>query len=100
MPFICCWIPAMRLGAAPIPQMAAETSHELGVQAASGVEEILGNPAIAAVLIATPTHTHVELIIAAARAGKAVLCEKPIDLDMARVLECEAAIRGLGCIVM
>jgi myo-inositol 2-dehydrogenase/D-chiro-inositol 1-dehydrogenase len=83
-----------------VPQIAAEASHELGVQAASSVEEVLGNPAIAAVLIATPTHTHVELIIAAARAGKSVLCEKPIDLDMARVLECDAAIRGLGCIVM
>jgi predicted dehydrogenase len=35
-----------------------------------------------------------------ARAGKAVLCEKPIDLDLARVLECEAAIRGLGRTVM
>ena len=80
--------------------MAAETSRELGVQAASSVEEVLSNPAISAVLIATPTPTHVDLIIAAARAGKAVLCEKPIDLDMARVLECEAAIRGLGRTIM
>jgi myo-inositol 2-dehydrogenase/D-chiro-inositol 1-dehydrogenase len=83
-----------------IPDMAAETSSELGVRAAASVEEVLGDPGIAAVLIATPTPTHVELIIAAARAGKAILCEKPIDLDMARVLECEAAIRGLGCTVM
>ena len=94
--------PAARLVAVYdlIPQMAAETARELGVQAAASVEQVLGDPAIAAVLIATPTHTHVELIIAAARAGKAVLCEKPIDLDMARVLECEAAIRDLGCTIM
>ena len=83
-----------------IPEVAAETSRELGVQAASSVGEVLSNPAISAVLIATPTPTHVDLIVAAARAGKAVLCEKPIDLDMARVLECEAAIRGLGCTIM
>jgi myo-inositol 2-dehydrogenase/D-chiro-inositol 1-dehydrogenase len=83
-----------------IPEMAAETSRELGARAAASVAEVLGDPGIAAVLIATPTHTHVELIIAAARAGKAVLCEKPIDLDMARVLECEAAIRDLRCTVM
>jgi myo-inositol 2-dehydrogenase/D-chiro-inositol 1-dehydrogenase len=83
-----------------IPDTAAETSRELGVRSAASVEEVLGDPAIAAVLIATPTHTHVELIIGAARAGKAVLCEKPIDLDMARVLECETAIRGLRCTVM
>ena len=83
-----------------IPEVAAETSRELGVQAASSVGEVLSNPAISAVLIATPTPTHVDLIIAAARAGKAVLCEKPIDLDMARVLECEAAIRALGRTIM
>ena len=40
-----------------VQQMAAETSRELGVQAASSVEEVLGNPAISAVLIATPTPT-------------------------------------------
>jgi len=83
-----------------IPEAAAETSRELAVRAAASVEEVLGDPAVAAVLIATPTNTHVALIVAAARAGKAVLCEKPIDLDMARVLDCEAAIRDLGCTVM
>src|SRR5471032_2173148 len=79
-----------------VPEAAAETARELGVKVAATVEEILGDPAIAGVLIATPTPTHVELIIAAVRAGKAVLCEKPIDLDMARVRQCEAAISGLG----
>jgi myo-inositol 2-dehydrogenase/D-chiro-inositol 1-dehydrogenase len=83
-----------------IPEAAAETSRELGVRAAAGVAEVLGDNSIAAVLIATPTSTHVDLIIAAARAGKAVLCEKPIDLDIARVLECEAAIRDLSGTVM
>ena len=83
-----------------IPEAATETSRELGVRAAASVAEVLGDNSIAAVLIATPTSTHVDLIIAAARAGKAVLCEKPIDLDMARVLECEAAIRDLSCTVM
>ncbi len=38
-----------------------------------------------AVVIASPTPTHVELIIAAARAGQAIFCEKPLDLDLGRV---------------
>lgn len=47
----------------------------------------LADPEVEAVLIASPTPTHVDLIIASARAGKAIFCEKPIDLDLARVDE-------------
>lgn len=83
-----------------VPEAAAETARELGIKAAASVEEILGDPDIAGVLIATPTPTHVDLIIAAARAGKAILCEKPIDLDMARVRHCEAAIKDFRGAVM
>jgi len=83
-----------------VPDLAADTARELGVRAAASVDAVLGDPAVQAVLIATPTPTHVDLIIATARAGKAILCEKPIDLDMARVRACEAAIRDLGCTVM
>lgn len=51
-------------------------------------EQALADPAIAAVLIASSTDTHADLIEAAARAGKAILCEKPIDLSRARVDAC------------
>jgi myo-inositol 2-dehydrogenase/D-chiro-inositol 1-dehydrogenase len=83
-----------------VVEAAAETSRELGVRVATSVAEVLGDPGVAAVLIATPTSTHVDLIIRCVRAGKAVLCEKPIDLDMVRVRECEMAIRGLDASVM
>jgi myo-inositol 2-dehydrogenase/D-chiro-inositol 1-dehydrogenase len=83
-----------------IPEAAADTARELGVAAADSIAEVLGDSDVAAVLIATPTNTHVDLIIAAVRAGKAVLCEKPIDLDMARVRACQAAISGLNPTVM
>ncbi len=43
-----------------------------------------------AVVIASPTDTHVATIAVAAEAGKAILCEKPIDLHMPRVDECRA----------
>ena len=79
---------------------AAEVAAAHGVRQASSVEDALADPAVEAVLIATSTDTHVELIIAAVRAGKAVLCEKPIDLDMARVERCWTEIAPLDPIVM
>jgi myo-inositol 2-dehydrogenase/D-chiro-inositol 1-dehydrogenase len=45
---------------------------------------VLADPAVDAVVIATSTDTHAELIQAAARAGKAIFCEKPLDLDATR----------------
>jgi myo-inositol 2-dehydrogenase/D-chiro-inositol 1-dehydrogenase len=79
---------------------AGEIARELGVPAAASVAALLADPELRAVLIASPTPTHVDLIIAAARAGKAILCEKPIDLDMARVRACEQAIVGLSFTIM
>ena len=55
---------------------------------------------IDAVLIGTPTDTHADLIEAAARAGKAVLCEKPVDLDASRVESCLAAVEAAGVPLM
>ena len=45
-------------------------------------------------LIATATDTHADLLEQAVAAGKPVLCEKPIDLSLARVNRCAEAIRG------
>lgn len=60
------------------------------------VEHALKDKSVDAVLIASSTNTHVDLITAAAKAGKAVLCEKPIDLDIKRVERCKKAIAGTG----
>jgi myo-inositol 2-dehydrogenase / D-chiro-inositol 1-dehydrogenase len=81
-------------------EAAGITASALDVRQASSVEDVLGDAAVEAVLIATSTDTHVDLIIAAARAGKAVLCEKPIDLDMARVTRCWDEIGSLNPTVM
>jgi myo-inositol 2-dehydrogenase / D-chiro-inositol 1-dehydrogenase len=63
---------------------------------ASGVAEALADPSVTAVLIASSTDTHADLAIAAARAGKAIFCEKPIDLSLARVDECLAEVARAG----
>lgn len=71
-----------------------------GAHVAVSVEEALAHPGVGAVLISSATPTHVELITKAAQAGKAVLCEKPIDLDIAQVDRCWAAIGHLAPFVM
>lgn len=52
------------------------------------VEEAMADPNIHAVLIASATDTHANLIELAAQHGKAIFCEKPVHLDLARVREC------------
>ncbi len=53
----------------------------------------LADKSVGAVLIASSTDTHADLCIASAKAGKAIFCEKPIDLSLARVDECLNAVR-------
>ncbi len=53
-----------------------------------------------AVLIATPTDTHADLIETCARAGKAIFCEKPIDLDTDRVRACLEVVEQTGTALM
>lgn len=69
-------------------ETAASVAADLGVKPAASVDEVLANPEVKGVLIATSTDTHVELITAAVKAGKSVLCEKPIDLDICRAHAC------------
>jgi myo-inositol 2-dehydrogenase / D-chiro-inositol 1-dehydrogenase len=79
-------------------KLAAEYAA-YGAQART-VDDILNDPAIDAVLIATSTDTHSDLIEAATAAGKAVLCEKPVDLSLERALACHAAAAKHGKPVM
>lgn len=63
-------------------------------------DEIIADPDIDAVLIATSTDTHSDLIEAATAAGKAVLCEKPVDLSLERARTCLSAAKATGRPVM
>lgn len=55
---------------------------------------------IDAVIICTPTDTHADLIERFARAGKAIFCEKPIDLSVQRVQQCLAVVEEAGTTLM
>ncbi|HEX5566279.1 MAG TPA: inositol 2-dehydrogenase [Streptomyces sp.] len=72
----------------PLSGAAADLAGRYGAKATENAEEVLADRTVDAVVIASPTPTHLELITAAAAAGKAVLCEKPIDLDLDRVDAC------------
>jgi myo-inositol 2-dehydrogenase/D-chiro-inositol 1-dehydrogenase len=73
---------------------ATKVAQAHGARVAPEVAAALAE--VDAVLIASSTDTHVDLITAAARAGKPILCEKPIDLDIRRVERCRQEIAGLN----
>ena len=70
-----------------MPKAAADLAAEVGAKVAS-VADIIKAKDVDAILIATPTGTHADLIEAASNAGKAVLCEKPVSLSVERILAC------------
>jgi myo-inositol 2-dehydrogenase / D-chiro-inositol 1-dehydrogenase len=78
------------------PAAAAATARRLGVAAVSDPGELLGRPDVDAVAICTSTDTHVELIEAAAAAGKAIFCEKPVSLDREQVDRALHAVESAG----
>ena len=81
-------------------EAAGAAAAELGAKSAVRLDEVWSDRAVDAVLIATPTATHVPMITAAVRAGKAVLCEKPVDLDLERARACWSEIAPLHPRVM
>ncbi|SDJ75272.1 inositol 2-dehydrogenase [Aliiruegeria lutimaris] len=74
-----------------IHESARALADETGSDARTA-EEIVSADDIDAVVIATPTTTHYDLIHALASAGKAIFCEKPIDMSAARIRECIDAV--------
>jgi myo-inositol 2-dehydrogenase / D-chiro-inositol 1-dehydrogenase len=75
---------------------AEALAGELGVRAYDGVEGMLSDPEVDAVAICSSTDTHAELAVAAARAGKAIFCEKPLSLELADVDRVRAAVADAG----
>ncbi len=80
-------------------EAAQALAAEHGIKVLSA-DEILADPGIDAILIASSTNTHADLIERGATAGKAVFCEKPIDLDLERALKVRATAAASGKPVM
>lgn len=88
---------------AAVADVFAENAEKLAAEFNSTVrttEEILVDPEINVVLIATPTDTHSDLLERATAAGKAVLCEKPVDLNLDRARICAKTVAATGQPVM
>ena len=80
----------------PDLQAARALAEPLGAEALATGEAALADDSIGAVLICGPTTTHIDLTGAAAEAGKAVFCEKPIGLDIERVDQCIEVVTKTG----
>lgn len=70
-----------------LPEAAQTLATALGARTAS-VRAVISARDIDAVLICAPTDIHADLIEAAVKAGKAVFCEKPVDLSSKRIMAC------------
>src|SRR5918994_7098082 len=69
------------------PEAARALAEPLGARQADAAQAF-ADPDVDAVLIASSTGSHADLSIAAARAGKAIFCEKPVDLTLPKVDAC------------
>ena len=80
---------------------ARRLADRLGIPKAHGsYEALLADPDVDAVYIPLPNHLHAEWTIAAARAGKHVLCEKPLALTAAQAQDMVDACRDAGVLLM
>lgn len=94
---------AQLIGVADIdPAHAQATADKFDTKAFESTEELLADPTIKAVYISAPPVAHKELVIAAAKAGKHVLCQKPIAMNategeaMVRVCREQNVLLGIG----
>lgn len=71
---------------------ANSVAAQYGGIASDDLSQVLANPRVDAVLIATPTTTHLEYIEASAKAGKPIFCEKPLEFNLERVEKCFEAL--------
>lgn len=77
-------------------QLSRGVGQDLHVDAAHSVEELVASEEVDAIGICSSTNTHIDVIEAAARAGKAVLCEKPLSNSLLEVDRAVAAVESSG----
>lgn len=77
------------------PEAAQALAARTGAQVMDP-DALIASTQVDAVVIATPTDTHYDLIHATARAGKAIFCEKPVDMSADRIRDCIAVVEDTG----
>lgn len=104
-----CTIPGMQLAencelyaiAGRSPEKAEQFRREFGFEKAYGsYEALLADPVVEAVYIPLPNTLHYEWVIKAAKAGKHILCEKPLAPSAGQAAEMQAAAKKNGIILM
>ncbi len=94
--------PPAQLSAVADPDPVARTAIKSQLDVPYVAEEpadVLGRPDVDAVVIATPTSTHAELVVAAAGAGKAIFCEKPLALSLEQTHAALTAVHEAGVVL-
>ena len=84
----------------PFADAVRSVADAHGAEAMTDAMAAIERPDVDAVVIGTPTDTHVGLMMRAVELGKAVLCEKPIDLDIAKSESAAAEVERAGGRVM
>ena len=83
----------------PFPKAAESLAAATGAQVRE-IDAIFSSKDIDAIMICTPTTTHADFIERGAKAGKAIFCEKPVDLDSKRVAKTLAIVEKTGAKLM
>jgi myo-inositol 2-dehydrogenase/D-chiro-inositol 1-dehydrogenase len=84
----------------PLVENARRLEALYGATATESAEQVLEDGGLDGVVICSPTPTHVDLILSAAERDVAVLCEKPVDLDLERARDCQRAVAGAAQPIM
>lgn len=84
----------------PYADAAEKLASQYGAHFSQDANDAFADTDIDAVIIGSPTDLHLPQLIAAARAGKAVMCEKPVALDMAKVEEARGELSQITTPVM
>jgi inositol 2-dehydrogenase len=79
-----------------VEELARTTAEELGVEWSTDYEDLLRDPDLDGVVLATPTALHAEMIERAAAAGKHIFCEKPIAFELGPTLQAIEAAHAAG----
>ena len=80
----------------PRPDLALQVAADVGAPAVATYDDLLSDPALDGVVIASSTAAHAELALSAARAGKHVFCEKPLSLERDATVEVVDALKAAG----